>query len=127
MSRGQEQRRLLPAYLATGTSPGAGLPGTLDSLAALRASGLPLARYHTAVHQRVVELLTGGSLSVVELAGYLGLPVSVTLVLAEQLVSDGQLKASVPIPDALRASNDGRPSKEVLEEVLSGLHALLAA
>lgn len=41
MSRGQEQRRLLPAYLATGTSPGTGLSGTLDSLAALRASGLP--------------------------------------------------------------------------------------
>jgi hypothetical protein len=127
MSRGQEERRLLPAYLATGTSTGADSPGILDSLAALRASGLPLATYHTAVHQRVVELLTGGSLSVVELAGYLGLPVSVTLVLAEQLVSDGQLNASVPIPDALRASQDGRPSKEVLEEVLSGLHALLAA
>lgn len=127
MSRGGGERRLLPAYLATGTSPGASLPGTLDSLAALRASGLPLATYHTAVHQRVVELLARGSLSVVELAGYLGLPVSVTLVLAEQLVSDGQLRATVPIPDALRASHDGRPSIEVLEEVLSGLHALRAA
>lgn len=124
MSRGQEQRRLLPAYLATGSSA-APVPSTLDTLTALRATGIPLAAYHTAVHQRVVELLADGSLTVVEIAGYLGLPISVGLVLAEQLVSDGQLKASVPIPDALAPSHAGRPSKEVMEEVLSGLRALL--
>lgn len=124
MSRGQQQRRLLPSYLATGSSS---IPvrSTLDSLTALRATGVPLASYHTPVHQRVVQLLTDGALTVVEVAGYLGLPVSVGLVLAEQLVSDGQLKATVPIPDALAPSNAGRPSKEVMEEVLSGLRALL--
>ncbi|MER7849874.1 DUF742 domain-containing protein [Kitasatospora sp. NPDC096077] len=124
MSRGQQQRRLLPSYLATGSSS---LPArsTLDSLTALRATGVPPASYHTAVHQRVVRLLTGGALTVIEVAGYLGLPVSVSLVLAEQLVSDGHLKATVPLPDALAPSNAGRPSKEVMEEVLSGLRALL--
>jgi hypothetical protein len=120
----QEQRRLLPAYLATGSNS-APVPSTLDTLTALRATGLPLAAFHTAVHQRVVEILEGGSLTVVEIAGYLGLPISVTLVLGEQLVSDGQLKATVPIPDALAPSRAGRPSKEVMEEVLSGLRALL--
>lgn len=124
MSRGQQQRRLLPAYLATGNST-VPVPSTLDTLTALRATGVPLASYHTAVHQRVVELLADGALTVVEVAGYLGLPVSVSLVLAEQLVSDGRLKASVPIPDALAPSRAGRPSKEVMEEVLSGLRALL--
>jgi hypothetical protein len=125
MSRGGEHRRLLPAYLATG-STNAAIPSTLDTLTALRSTGIPLASYHTAVHQRIVELLEGGALTVVEIAGYLGLPVSVSIVLAEQLVSDGQLKASVPIPDARTAAQAGRPSKEVMEEVLSGLRALLA-
>jgi hypothetical protein len=124
MSRGKEQRRLLPAYLATGSSS-TPIPSTLDTLTALRATGSPVASYHTAVHQRVVELLEGGSLTVVEVAGYLGLPVSVGLVLAEQLVNDGQLQASVPIPDALAPSRAGRPSMEVMEEVLSGLRSLL--
>ncbi|WP_040020935.1 DUF742 domain-containing protein [Streptomyces sp. 150FB] len=124
MSRGKDQRRLLPAYLATGSNS-VHIPSTLDTLTALRATGVPLASYHTTVHQRVVELLQDGYLTVVEIAGYLGLPVSVGLVLAEQLVSDGQLKASVPIPDALAPSRAGRPSKEVMEEVLSGLRALL--
>jgi hypothetical protein len=126
MSRGKHERRLLPAYLATGSS-GASMPSTLDTLAALRASGLPLASYHTAVHRRVVELVTGGSLTAVEIAGYLRLPIGVGLVLAEQLVSDGLLKASVPTPDALAPSRDGRPSKELMEEVLSGLQSLLVA
>ncbi|MFF3752542.1 DUF742 domain-containing protein [Streptomyces sp. NPDC002018] len=126
MSRGQEQRRLLPAYLATGSSD-ASLPGTVDTLTALRAKGLPLASYHTTAHQRVVAIVTDGSLTPVEIAGYLGLPVSVCLVLAEQLVSDGLLQASVPTPDALAPSRAGAPSKELMEEVLSGLQSLLAA
>ncbi|MDH6118846.1 DUF742 domain-containing protein [Kitasatospora sp. GAS204B] len=124
MSRGQQQRRLLPAYLATGSSS-IPVPSTLDSLTALRATDVPLASYHTAVHQRLVQLLADGALTVVEVAGYLGLPVSVSLVLAEQLVSDGRLKATVPLPGALAPSSAGRPSKEVMEEVLSGLRALL--
>ncbi|MFE4534522.1 DUF742 domain-containing protein [Streptomyces scopuliridis] len=126
MSRDKHQRRLLPPYLATGTS-GASLPSTLDTLTALRASGIPLASYHTAVHRRVVELVTGGSLTAVEIAGYLALPVSVALVLAEQLVSDGLLTASVPIPDALAPSRAGRPSRQLMEEVLSGLQSLRVA
>jgi hypothetical protein len=125
MSPGHGERRLLPAYLATGASPVSPLKGTLDSAAALRASGRPLAAYHTSVHQHVVEVLADGSLTVVELAGYLRLPVSVTMVLAEQLVNDGQLTATVPMPDALHAS--GRPTKEILEEVLHGLIDFAAA
>ncbi|MFD3522178.1 DUF742 domain-containing protein [Streptomyces sp. NPDC058653] len=125
MSRGH-QRRLLPAYLATGAG-GAALPTTLDTLTALRASGAPLAAYHTPVHRRVVELVTDGSLTAVEIAAYLGLPASVGLMLAEQLVSDGLLKASVPVPDALAPSRAGRPSMQLMEEVLSGLQSLRVA
>ncbi|MFC8824626.1 DUF742 domain-containing protein [Streptomyces sp. NPDC057137] len=127
MSRGQHQRRLLPAYLATGTAGDAPLPTTLDTLTALRASGHPLSSYHTAVHRRVVELVTGGSLTAVEIAAYLALPASVGLMLAEQLVSDGLLNASVPIPDALAPSRAGRPSLQLMEEVLSGLQSLRVA
>ncbi|MER6010725.1 DUF742 domain-containing protein [Streptomyces bluensis] len=126
MSRDKHQRRLLPAYLATGSGT-ASLPSTLDTLTALRASGRPLASYHTPVHRRVVELVTGGSLTAVEIAGYLSLPVSVCLMLAEQLVSDGLLNASVPTPDALAPSRAGRPSRQLMEEVLSGLQALRVA
>ena len=68
----------------------------------------------------------GGSLTVMEIAGYLGLPVSVCIVLAEQLVADGQLKGTAPVSEAAAvATNAERPSKEVMEEVLSGLRALL--
>ncbi|MEV8362213.1 DUF742 domain-containing protein [Streptomyces niveus] len=126
MSRGQHQRRLLPAYLATGAGS-APLPSTLDTLTALRASGVPLAAYHTPVHHRVVELVSGGSLTAVEIAAYLSLPASVGLMLAEQLVSDGLLKASVPIPDALAPSRAGRPSLQLMEEVLNGLQSLRVA
>ncbi|AQU65868.1 DUF742 domain-containing protein [Streptomyces niveus] len=127
MSRGQHQRRLLPAYLATGSGGGAPLPTTLDTLTALRASGHPFSSYHTAVHRRVVELVTGGSLTAVEIAAYLALPASVGLMLAEQLVSDGLLNASVPIPEALAPSRAGRPSLQLMEEVLSGLQSLRVA
>lgn len=125
MSRGH-QRRLLPAYLATGggCAPSA---TTLDTLTALRASGLPFAPYHTPVHRRVVELVTDGSLTAVEIAAYLALPASVGLVLAEQLVSDRLLDASVPTPDALAPSRAGRPSRQLMEEVLSGLQSLRVA
>lgn len=125
MSRGH-QRRLLPAYLATGAG-GAPLPTTVDTLTALRASGRPLASYHTAAHGRVVELVTDGSLTAVEIAAYLTLPASVGLMLAEQLVSDGLLTASVPVPDALAPSRAGRPSMQLMEEVLSGLQSLRVA
>ncbi|MFD5892870.1 MULTISPECIES: DUF742 domain-containing protein [unclassified Streptomyces] len=127
MSRGQHQRRLLPAYLATGGGGGAPLPTTLDTLTALRASGHPFSSYHTTVHRRVVELVTGGSLTAVEIAAYLALPASVGLMLAEQLVSDGLLNASVPIPEALAPSRAGRPSLQLMEEVLSGLQSLRVA
>ncbi|MCI3224560.1 DUF742 domain-containing protein [Streptomyces sp. NP-1717] len=127
MSRGQHQRRLLPAYLATGGGGGAPLPTTLDTLTALRASGHPFSSYHTTVHRRVVELVTDGSLTAVEIAAYLALPASVGLMLAEQLVSDGLLNASVPIPEALAPSRAGRPSMQLMEEVLSGLQSLRVA
>ncbi|MBM7442690.1 hypothetical protein JOC24_006134 [Streptomyces sp. HB132] len=75
----------------------------------------------------MVELVLDGSLSVIEVAGYLKLPVGASLMIAGQLVSDGQLEASDPVPDALSALRADRPSKAVMEEVLSGLRQLLVA
>lgn len=120
------ERRLLPPYLGTG---GAEAPatGNLDRLTALRATGLPLPSHHTPIQLRMVDLVVDGSLSVIEVAGYLKLPVGASLMIAGQLVSEGQLEASDPVPDALSALRADRPSKEVMEEVLSGLRQLLVA
>ncbi|WP_205023600.1 DUF742 domain-containing protein [Streptomyces sp. HB132] len=120
------ERRLLPPYLGTGGTE-APASGSLDRLTAVRATGLPLPSYHTPIQLRMVELVLDGSLSVIEVAGYLKLPVGASLMIAGQLVSDGQLEASDPVPDALSALRADRPSKAVMEEVLSGLRQLLVA
>lgn len=126
MTRGQvrRRRRMVPGYLATG---GSGTPtrNTLQPLTALIASGLPPAPHHTATHQRVLDLLQGGALTVSETAGYLGLSIGVCKVLAADLVDDGQLRAQVPIPEALAPDAAAvPPDKRLLERVASGLRAL---
>ncbi|TDB96593.1 DUF742 domain-containing protein [Actinomadura sp. 7K534] len=68
---------------------------------------------------RIIELCRGGALSVVEIAGHLGLPVGVTKVLLSDLVDDGHLTTRA-------GSADGRQSRvRLLQEVLDGLRARL--
>lgn len=68
---------------------------------------------------RIIELCRGGPLSVVEIAGHLGLPVAVTKVLLSDLVDDGHLTTRA-------GSAAGRQSKaRLLQEVLDGLRARL--
>jgi hypothetical protein len=69
--------------------------------------------------RRVTELCRGGALSVVEVAGHLGLPVSVTKVLLSDLVDSGHIVTRVAGPDI------GPASTLLLQEVLDGLRARL--
>ncbi|MDI2132548.1 DUF742 domain-containing protein [Yinghuangia seranimata] len=69
--------------------------------------------------RRLVELCRPGSLSVAEVAGYLGLPVSVTKVLLADLLDSGHILTRAPIPAA------ELPEAKLLQEVLDGLRARL--
>jgi DNA-directed RNA polymerase specialized sigma24 family protein len=69
--------------------------------------------------RRMVELCRGGSLSVAEVAGHLGLAVSVTKVLLADLVDSGHIVHRAPIPKA------ELPDVQLLQEVLNGLRARL--
>ncbi|AZM64056.1 MULTISPECIES: DUF742 domain-containing protein [unclassified Streptomyces] len=117
-------RRLVPSYLATG---GVNAPehSALEELTALTGTGRSALPHHTPAHQRLLDLVSDGGLTVMEIAGYLRLPVGVVKMLAAQLVSDGHLRAAAPLPDALAPrTNAGRPSRALLEEVMHGLLAL---
>ncbi|MFE7444040.1 DUF742 domain-containing protein [Streptomyces chartreusis] len=117
-------RRLVPSYLATG---GVHTPEhkTLEELTALTATGRPALPHHTPAHQRLLDLLSDGGLTVMEIAGYLRLPVGVVKMLAAQLMSDGHLRTAAPLPHGLApTTNAGRPSRALLEEVMHGLLAL---
>ncbi|MBB5937625.1 DUF742 domain-containing protein [Streptomyces zagrosensis] len=69
--------------------------------------------------RRLMELCRGGALSVAEVAGHLGLPVSVTKVLLGDLVDSGHIVTRAPIPEAQL------PESQLLQEVLDGLRARL--
>ncbi|PWI43143.1 DUF742 domain-containing protein [Streptomyces sp. ICBB 8177] len=69
--------------------------------------------------ERVLRLCRGGALSVAEVAGHLGIPVSVTKVLLGDLADDGLILTRSPVPSA-------RPTEpRILQEVLDGLRARL--
>jgi hypothetical protein len=69
---------------------------------------------------RIVELCSGGALSVAEIAGHLGLPVGVTKVLLSDLVDSGHLGTRAVPPSAAQQSK-----ARLLQEVLDGLRARL--
>ncbi len=115
---------MVPSYLAAqgGVTP---TVFSLQPLTALRATGLPPGPAHTPGQQRLLDLLSGGALSVSETAAYLDLPVSMCRLLAAQLIDDGCLRAEVPLPDALAPDETApRPSAGLLKEVLNGLLSL---
>ncbi|MGP4027041.1 DUF742 domain-containing protein [Actinomadura sp. 3N407] len=68
---------------------------------------------------RIIELCRGGALSVVEIAGHLGLPVGVTKVLLSDLVDSGHLTTRAGAPAAQQSK------VRLLQEVLDGLRARL--
>jgi hypothetical protein len=66
---------------------------------------------------RVLELCSGGFLSVAEIAGHTRLPVGVVKILVSDLTEEGHLYSRAPIPTAQRVD------RQILEEVLNGLQA----
>ncbi|NHD15777.1 MULTISPECIES: DUF742 domain-containing protein [Actinopolyspora] len=69
-------------------------------------------------HGRVVQLCSGGALSIAEIAAHLELPASVTRVIVSDLVERGCLSTM-----STEWDRHG-PDREILQEVLDGLRAL---
>ncbi|MFE5742414.1 MULTISPECIES: DUF742 domain-containing protein [Streptomyces] len=117
MTPRQGNRRLVPAYLATG---GRARPSrnTFDRLSLLQHAGMPVTSDVRPEEHRILELLRPGALSLAEVAAHLHLPVSVVNVLVADLVDAGLLHARVPIPEAEQLD------RHILERVLDGLRSL---
>ncbi|GAA2326385.1 MULTISPECIES: DUF742 domain-containing protein [Streptomyces] len=65
----------------------------------------------------LLELCSGGYLSVAEIAGHMGLPIGIVKVLLSDLSSDGYLVTRAPAPPAQLVD------VSLLQEVLDGLQA----
>lgn len=110
-------RPLVPAYLSTG---GVARPShtDLERLSLLTGQtgpapdGLPAARH------ALFEVLDGGTLTLVEAAALLELPVSAVRVLAAELVDQGLVSLRAPVPAA------ALPEPDLLKRVADGLRAL---
>lgn len=74
----------------------------------------------------VVELCRGGYLSVVEVAGHLGQPLTVTRVLLGDLLDAGHIVTRVPttVSGDGTESGDRTSTAHILEKLLHGLQAL---
>ncbi|MCI0384160.1 DUF742 domain-containing protein [Streptomyces sp. CNQ085] len=68
----------------------------------------------------VLELCVGGYLSVIEIAGHLGLPLGIVRGLLAELAENGMILTRAPVPSAERVP------RQLLEDVLHGLRARFA-
>ncbi|MFJ4688985.1 DUF742 domain-containing protein [Streptomyces sp. NPDC091377] len=110
-------RPLVPAYLSTGGVARPSRPH-LERLSVLTGSGEDLPDGLPAAQLALLDVLDEGSLTVVEAAALLRLPVSAVRVLAACLVDRGLILARAPIPPAERFAPD------LLKRVADGLRAL---
>lgn len=69
--------------------------------------------------RQLMELCSGGFLSIAEIAGHTQLPVGIVKILVRDLTAGGYLYTRAPIPAAKL------PPRRLLEEVLNGLQARL--
>jgi len=116
--RNRREQGLVRPYVVT---DGRSRPtrNTLDLVTLLiAANDLPLTGL-SPEKRRLMRLCRPGALSVAEVAGHLGLPVSVTKVLIADLIDSGHIFPRPPVPPAER-SDVG-----ILQEVLNGLRARL--
>ncbi|MFJ9708919.1 DUF742 domain-containing protein [Streptomyces sp. NPDC101234] len=110
-------RPLVPAYLSTGGVARPSRPH-LERLTVLTRDGSPLPAGLPAAELALLELLSGGALTVVEAAALLRLPFSAVRVLAADLVDRDLVQTRAPIPPAERFDPD------LLKRVADGLRAL---
>lgn len=110
-------RPLVPAYLSTG---GMARPSrnSLERLSVLTGAGGPVPTGLPAAQHALLHVLDGGSLTVVETAALLELPVSAIRVLAAHLIDEGMVSARPPVPFA------AQPDRDLLKRVADGLRAL---
>jgi hypothetical protein len=110
-------RPLVPAYLSTGGVARPSRP-QLERLTVLSGSGEPAPAGLPAAQLALLDALYAGSLTVLEAAALLKLPVSAVRVLAAGLVDRNLVLARAPIPPAERFDPD------LLKRVADGLRAL---
>jgi hypothetical protein len=110
-------RPLVPAYLSTG---GVARPSrnSLARLSVLTSAGAPAPVGLRAAQYALLDVLGGGSLTVMEAAALLELPVSAIRVLAAELTDQGLVSARPPVPAA------DLPDPDLLKRVADGLRAL---
>lgn len=110
-------RPLVPAYLSTG---GVARPsrGSLDRLSVLTGTGRPAPQGLPAAQHALLDVLGEGSLTVVESAALLTLPVSAIRVLAAELTGRDLISWRPPVPVA------ELPDPDLLKRVADGLRAL---
>jgi hypothetical protein len=110
--------RVVPAYALTHgrtRSVGADLP--LETLVTAADAGLQRAATLRAERRSIVELCAR-TLSVMEVAAHLHVPVGVARMLVSDLASAGYLAVHLP-----RTTGDDRPDAAILERLLDGLRA----
>ncbi|MDN3029115.1 DUF742 domain-containing protein [Streptomyces sp. S.PB5] len=110
-------RPLVPAYLSTGGTARSSRPH-LERLSVLTRGARAAPAGLPAAELALLEALDDGSLTVVEAAALLRLPVSAVRVLAGALLDRGLLAARAPVPPAERFDPD------LLKRVADGLRAL---
>ncbi|MFI6014188.1 DUF742 domain-containing protein [Streptomyces sp. NPDC051243] len=110
-------RPLVPAYLSTG---GVARPSRshLERLSVLTGTRTPPPAGLPAAQLALLDALDEGSLTVVEAAALLRLPVSAVRVLAAELIDRDLVLSRPPIPPA------GRFDPDLLKRVADGLRAL---
>ncbi|MFI1095869.1 DUF742 domain-containing protein [Streptomyces sp. NPDC020917] len=110
-------RPLVPAYLTTG---GVARPsrGSLERLSVLTGTGRPVPPELPAAQHALLDVLGDGSLTVVECAALLKLPVTAIRVLAAELTGCGLIATRPPVPLA------ELPDPDLLKRVADGLRAL---
>ncbi|MGW6907827.1 DUF742 domain-containing protein [Streptomyces sp. NPDC054940] len=110
-------RPLVPAYLSTGGVTRPSRPH-LERLSVLTGARIPAPAGLPAAQLALLDALDHGSLTVVEAAALLRLPVSAIRVLAAELIDRDLVLARAPIPPA------GRFDPDLLKRVADGLRAL---
>ncbi|WP_405793451.1 DUF742 domain-containing protein [Streptomyces sp. NBC_01506] len=110
-------RPLVPAYLSTG---GVARPShtELERLSLLTGGAGPAPDGLPAARHALFDVLAGGTLTLVEAAALLELPVSAVRVLAAELADQGLVSLRAPVPPA------ALPAPDLLKRVADGLRAL---